>query len=296
VAGAAAAGAGASASAADQPEERADVLAPEEFSNLSLIGSGGNADVYWALWTGYDGEPVALKMPRLPGGKTLNQDVIDEFFEEVEMWAQLDDHTNVLTDNDWGEQPLPWLAMEYMDGGPLGEYAGRLSLDQSLWTALSITEALYHAHHRGVAHLDLKPGNILFKTAEDDWNVPKVADWGLAKMLLDHSQSVEGFSPQYAAPEQIDEDRGVPDQQTDIYQLGTVFYELFTGQPPFTGETAGVLHKALHEEPTPPSELAPRLPPELESVIQQALAKEKADRYEDISLLRKDLQEIYDDP
>jgi len=74
------------------------------------------------------------------------------------------------------------------------------------------------------------------------------------KSLLNHSKSIEGFSPQYAAPEQLGDDHGTADDITDIYQLGAVFYYLFTGQPPFQGDPAKVVYRVLDTNPTPPSE------------------------------------------
>jgi serine/threonine protein kinase len=144
-----------------------------------------------------------------------------------------------------------------------------------------------------VAHLDLKPANILFRTAADAWDVPKVTDWGLSKHLLDHSNSIEGFSPQYAAPEQFDDEYGSTDDITDIYQLGAVFYELFTGTPPFDGKPFKVIGKVKTQSPTPPSDIA-AVPAELDDILLTALAKSKTDRYDDIVYLRDELQTLFD--
>jgi serine/threonine protein kinase len=198
---------------------------------------------------------------------------------------------------DYGAQPVPWIAMEYMDGGHLGGYAGHLDTRQALWTAIAITKGVRHAHNRGIAHLDLKPQNVLFRTTEDDqaWDVPKVADWGLSKHLLDHSKSIEGYTPTYSAPEQLDREYGSADDITDVYQLGAVFYELFTGTPPFDGESTGqVVRQVLDEELAPPSELAD-VPDALDDILLMALAKPKDHRYEDIIFLRNALQDLYEE-
>jgi len=121
--------------------------------------------------------------------------------------------------------------------------------------------------------------------------VPKVADWGLSKHLLEHSKSVEGLSPQYAAPEQFDDEYGTTDDLTDVYQLGAVLYELFTGRPPFDGKSAKAMRRVLHEAPTPPSAVAD-VPAALDDVLLTALAKEKADRYESALYLRDALQNV----
>ena len=182
--------------------------------------------------------------------------------------------------------------MEYMDGGHLGRLAGDIDISRALWTAIAVTKGVRHAHRHGVAHLDLKPQNVLFRTVQDAWDVPKVADWGLSKRLLDHSNSIEGLSPYYAAPEQFDEEYGSPDDITDIYQLGAVFYELFTGQPPFEGKPFQVIDKVKNKSPTPPTEIVD-VPEELDNILLTALAKEKDDRYDNIIYLRDALQNVY---
>jgi serine/threonine protein kinase len=176
----------------------------------------------------------------------------------------------------------------------LGDRSDEMGLQQALWTAIAVTKGVRHAHMRGVVHLDLKPENILLRTVEDAWDAPKVADWGLSKHLLEHSKSVEGMSPHYAAPEQFDEAYGPTDNVTDVYQLGAVFYELFTGRPPFEGRPTKVMRAVMDDQPAPPSDLAD-VPEELDEVLLTALAKEKADRYEDILLLRNALQELFDE-
>ncbi|GAB3320726.1 serine/threonine protein kinase [Haloplanus salinarum] len=145
-----------------------------------------------------------------------------------------------------------------------------------------------------MAHLDLKPANVLFRSVADAWDVPKVADWGLSKHLLEHSKSVEGMSVAYAAPEQFDDAYGSTDDITDVYQLGAVFYELFTGRPPFEGQPFEVIDMVKNDRPTPPSEIAD-VPDALGNVLSNALAKAKGDRYDDIVYLRDDLQALFDD-
>jgi serine/threonine protein kinase len=201
----------------------------------------------------------------------------------------LDDH--ILGVLDSGNTPLSWIAMEHMDAGHLGEQAGDLPVDQSLWTA--IAEVARHAHRRGVAHLDLKPENVLFRAVADAWDAPKVADWGLSKHLLEHSKSAEGVTPHYAAPEQFADGYGTPDDITDVYQLGAVFYELFTGRPPFEGRPMRVMRQVETEQPTPPSDLAD-VPEGLDDVLLTALATERDKRYDAVVLLRSDLQELFE--
>lgn len=186
------------------------------------IGKGGNADVYHA--TAMDSDKkinLAIKQPRISG--TVHTETVEDMLSEAKTWQQIDDHDHVVSVIDYGGQPFPWIAMEYMDSGHLGDHAEQMSIKQSLWTAIMTTNAVRHAHRHGVVHLDLKPENILLQSAEDAWDIPKVADWGLSKHLLQHSKSIEGLSPQYAAPEQFDDSSASADDITDVYQLGRYF-------------------------------------------------------------------------
>lgn len=263
----------------------------DELTEESPIGSGGNADVTKATFpTGNGGVTVAIKKPRMRG--TLHTDAVERLLREAETWSKLDDHDHIVGILDYGAEPIPWIAIEYMDGGDIGDRAGSLSFDQAVWTAVAIVRGVRHAHRRGVAHLDLKPANVLFRSVEDTWDVPKVADWGLSKHLLDHSKSVEGLSPQYAAPEQFDDEYGAADDITDVYQLGTVLYELFTGRPPFEGMPNEIMSQVLSETPVPPSEIAD-VPSALDEILLTALAKKKSERYQSTLLLRNELQKLY---
>lgn len=257
-----------------------------------FVGSGGNADVYRVIVPTDEGElTLAIKKPRIAG--TIHRNAIERMMEEAETWEKLDDHDHIVSVVDWGvDSGIPWIAMEYMDGRNLDDRIGSFSRDQALWTAVSVTRAVHFAHYRrGVAHLDLKPENVLFRTVDDAWDVPKVGDWGLSRHLIDQSRSIEGFTPAYAAPEQFDPDYGSVDSLTDVYQLGATFYTLFTGHPPFEGRPETIMRKVLDEAPQPPSEISDA-PPALDDILLTALAKEQDDRYESVLYFRDQLQEL----
>lgn len=272
---------------------------PFEYTDIEKeerIGTGGDADVYRGIVSeGGETYPVAVKEPRFQG--TIQASVVDRFSSEARTWAKLDDHENIVSVYAWGTEPLPWLALEYMDGGTLESRIGSLELDEALWLAGRVAEGVRYGHRHGVAHLDLKPTNVLLcQTSSDTWDYPKVSDWGLAKLLLEHSNSVEGISPTYAAPEQFDpEAYGSPDDITDIYQLGTLTYALLTGEPPFTGPSAAVMQSVLQETPRPPSAVAPDVPGAVDKVILRALAKEKEKRYDGVLLLRDELNRLFEE-
>jgi serine/threonine protein kinase len=219
---------------------------------------------------------------------------VSSFVEEAETWDKIDDHDHIVGVLDWDSEPVPWIALEYMDGGSLQDRLGELSVAEALWVGVCLCRAVRHAHRRGIAHLDLKPENVLFRETDGNtWDYPKVADWGLAKMLLEHSKSVEGMSPKYAAPEQFDEETyGKPDDFTDIYAVGAVVYAALTGEPPFKGTAASVMQSVLNDEPAPPSERVDGLPEGTDEVVLKALEKRKEDRYESILDLRRKFEEL----
>jgi len=134
---------------------------------------------------------------------------------------------------------------------------------------------------------------VLFRRSETGWMVPKVSDWGLARMMLEETNSVAGLSPQYAAPEQFDADTfGSPDDQTDIYQLGVLLYELFTGRPPFHGSATNVMQSILTEDPKPPSSFTD-IHSSVDNLILKALKRNKKDRYDSVVYIRDNLKEIW---
>ncbi len=265
-----------------------------EIEKSERIGTGGDADVYLGTveHQGYTYQ-AAIKEPRFEG--TIQRRVAEKFQNEAETWSNLNDHENIVSVYARGAKPLPWIGLEYMDGGTLGDKIGSLDVGQALWLAGRIAEGIRYGHRHGVAHLDIKPTNVLLRdTGSGTWDYPKVSDWGLAKMLLEHSNSVEGISPTYAAPEQFDsETYGSPDDFTDIYQLGTVVYAMVAGEPPFTGASTAVMRSVLDGQPDPPSTVNPNLPEGVDEVVLNSLAKKKDDRYESVVLFRKELDRLF---
>jgi serine/threonine protein kinase len=120
----------------------------------------------------------------------------------------------------------------------------------------------------------------------------KISDWGLSKLMIDESVTLSGATPQYAAPEQISHEYGKPDERTDIYQLGTVFYELVTGKLPFEGEMAELYGSILTTIPTIPSEINDQAL-DVENIIMKCLSKNKEDRFKSMEEFLKELEEFY---
>ena len=249
------------------------------------IGLGGMATVFLAEDI-HLGREVALKVFWPRPGET--RDFLRRFAREARVLAQLD-HPHILPVYDYGERDeLAYLVTPYMSGGTLKQLLRErraLPPSEAIQLISQVLPALQYAHDRNLIHRDIKPGNLLFKA---DGSLV-LADFGLVKVvegagsegtplqtLSDTGKSITG-TPEYMAPEQI-EGRAV--MASDIYSVGIVLYEMVTGQRPFTGESLlNILMKHVNETPCPPHELNPYVSPQLEAVIQKAMAKEPQKRF-----------------
>lgn len=286
-------------SAAAQVPDPASVSTPvdltlnyQEFERQERLGRGATAEVYRATVETDDGRmELAIKEPITDG--TIVSETFDRFQKEVSVWERICDRPGIVSVVDWGEKPIPWIAMEYMDGGTLSERIDDVGVTEALWISEWVANSIRH-DRTGVQHLDLKPSNVLFReTSGDQWDLPKVADWGLARMIAETSASSDGFTVTYAAPEQFNPDTyGRTDARTDIYQLGALTYELIAGEPPFTGPNHKIMHGVLNEQPDPVSGHNPEVPAELDDVIGRALKKQKDDRYETAERFYAALQSV----
>jgi serine/threonine-protein kinase len=238
----------------------------------SLLGRGGMGEVYRADDLKLE-QPVALKL--LPRAFAQDQQRVNRFLGEVRLARQVS-HPSVCRVYDVGEADgRHFLSMELIDGEDLGTLLrriGRMSPDKGLEMARQLCAGLAAAHDRGVVHGDLKPSNVMI----DGRGRVRVADFGLASLAGD-DPSAGGGTPGYMAPELFaGASHGV---KTDIYALGLVLYELFTGKAAFKGNTALELARAHREiQPAGLTDLAPGLEPEVERVILRCLDKEPARR------------------
>jgi outer membrane protein assembly factor BamB len=277
------------------------------------LGEGGQTVVYEA--SVLDSEPPETVAVRQLGNREFDKSVewgedgdYEPFFKQTRKWATVDRRER--TEPRWSDsehivgivsvgETLPWTALEYMDGGSLADRLNEtdgLAIEEAVWIGERLCRGLELAHNNGVAHLDLKPQNILFReTRGRVWDVPKIADWGLARELLgETSDPMEMLSPRYAAPEQFDSARyGRVDPTTDIYQLGAVVYAMLTGEPPYTGRDESVMLDIVKEElPPPPSQRRSELSEELDAVIQTALEPWRSDRYDSIAQFKGALRTL----
>lgn len=241
----------------------------EKYSEVSLVGTGGTAQVYAAVRR-TDGEKVAVKVPLRADEATGRC-----FLKEISLWKGLV-HKNIVRIWSVNILPVPYVEMEFLDQS-LADLAKPLQPQKACRIAAGVAEGLAYAHARGVVHRDLKPGNILL-TAD---GTPKIVDWGLGRVLGDGDETVApGFSLRYAAPEQLAPARyGPAGARTDLYQLGVVLYELLTGRLPYDGRGPGEYSAAVLEgTPTPPSAVDPALAP-FDAFILRCLEKDQEKRF-----------------
>ncbi len=251
------------------------------------LARGGMAEVYLARDLLLD-RPVALKV-LFPEFAT-DRSFVERFRREARSAANLN-HPNIVSIYDWGEEDGTYfIVMEYVDGLTLRDLIrrqGPLLASRAAEIGADIAGALQFAHVGGVIHRDVKPGNVLITTTQ-----VKVTDFGIARAgdpaeSLTQAGAVMGTAT-YFSPEQAQ--GHVVDPRTDVYSLGVVLYEMVAGRPPFTGDNpVSIAYQHVREEPVPPSEHNPDVPPVFEAIVTKAMAKNRANRYSSAEDLRSDL-------
>ncbi len=274
----------------------------KHYQIVNLIGEGGMGEVYLATDTTL-GRRVALKV--LPAFVSKDPDRLRRFTQEARAASRLS-HPNVCVVHEIGETDdgRPFIAMEYVEGVTLRQRmrSHRIKLGDVLDIAIQIADALTAAHEAGIVHRDIKPENIVIRPE----GYVKILDFGLAKLTERHKGAIHATmstllfnsSPgtvigtaAYMSPEQA---RGIPvDERTDIWGLGVVLYEMASGNPPFTGETATDVVVAIVEKDQPPlSRHVEGTPPELERIVKKALRKDRNERYQIVKEMAIDLRSL----
>ncbi len=241
---------------------------------IAMLGKGGMGEVYRADDLSLD-QPVALKF--LPEAVSHNEQALERFRNEVRIARQVS-HPNVCRVYDLGEmEGLYFLSMEYVDGEDLGSLLrriGRLPTDKALEIARKLCAGLAAAHEKGVLHRDLKPANVML----DARGQVLLTDFGLAGLAGQiEGAEVRNGTPAYMAPEQLaGEEVSI---KSDIYALGLVLYEIFTGKLPFESTTlAGLIRAQRESEPVSPATLVRDLDPMVERVILRCLSVKPSQR------------------
>ncbi len=257
---------------------------------LGEVGRGGMGVVYRALDVRL-GRIVALKT--LAEASHATRDQLDRFLDEAKAVARLR-HPNIIAIHAIDEhEQRPYFSLEYAEGGNLAQWLanGPLSPRQAAELVESLAHAVHAAHCAGIVHRDLKPSNVLL-TAE---GVPKVSDFGLAKLLdgdsaRTYSGQVMG-TPSYMAPEQAEGRSREVGPAADVYALGAILYQALTGRPPFLGDSAlETLKLVTTTEVVPPARLRPDVPRDLETICLKCLEKAASKRYVDARSLAEDLR------
>jgi len=295
---------------------------------LEELGGGGMGVVYKAMDTRL-GRPVALKFLRAVGlahagneqSPQHQAETLERFRREARAASALN-HPNIVVVHDVGQhEGQPFMVMEFLEGRTLKHVIeqGRLQTQAIIDLAIEIADGLAAAHAKGIIHRDIKPTNIFVTgPASDRPGQVKILDFGLAKSWTPEAQPAGGLASTslgtnaptvtvldvsltssgvtvgtaaYMSPEQAR--REELDVRTDLFSFGVVLYELASGQRPFQGDVAAVvLHQILAETPVPLSKLNPRLPAELEHIVNKALEKDRALRYQSAAEMGADLKRL----
>jgi serine/threonine-protein kinase len=267
------------------------------------IGRGGMGTVYKVVHTQM-GKIAAMKV--LHGSLAKDRELVKRFHQEATAISKLN-HPNIVQVFDFGRvDSTMYLVMEFLKGEDLAlilKRNGPLSVTRCCPILTQICDALIEAHGLNIIHRDLKPENVRVARTRDGQDFVKVLDFGLAKMLEEEEYKREESitqrgslvgTPYYMAPEMI---RAKPlDHRIDIYSLGAVAYRMLTAQNAFVAKTPlGVLTKHLSEEAMPPSQRVPErnLPPAVDAIVLQAMAKNPDRRYQTVEDLKRDLVQLH---
>src|SRR6478735_6709890 len=268
-------------------------LAAGRYRILKLLGEGGMGQVYLAEHVAIE-KRVALKILRAEFA--AKGDIVTRFQQEAISASRIK-HPNVLDVFDFGqlENGRFFLAMEFLEGNDLADELSRrrvLDAASGIRISMQMCRALAAAHANGVVHRDMKPENVFLQRTVDGEEIVKIVDFGIAQLRSKDAEAVQtkrrltrtGMifgTPEYMAPEQAGGKHADP--RSDIYSVGIIMYEMFTGAVPFTGDTfLGVLAKHL-SDPTPQMhEICPEVAVSrsLQAVIMRALEKDPTVRYQ----------------
>ena len=267
-----------------------------------LLGAGGMGEVYRAEHV-YIHKTVAIKLLRPE--ITASPEAVQRFHQEARTASSIG-HRNIVGIEDFGKlgNGVVYLAMEFLAGTPLNKLIakGPLGNARALGLMTQIAEGLRAAHARDIIHRDMKPENVFVVPVQSDPNggsdaeLVKILDFGIAKM---NAAGAEGANltrtgaifgtPHYMSPEQAM--GNAVDRRADIYSVGVLMFEMFTGRVPFKAESfLGILTQHVYEEPPHPCQLRPDLPAVIETIILKAMAKDPGKRQQDMDELIVELR------
>src|SRR3990172_7601473 len=257
---------------------------------VERIGRGGMGTVYKAHDPVLD-RLVALKV--ISGEGEVTEELKARFYREAQACAKLS-HPNIVVVHDLGEDAGKlFIVMEFLDGQELKYLIERkaLSLEEKLALMVQVCDGLHFAHQKGIIHRDIKPGNIFVLRNKQ----AKILDFGIARIAagtdpgLTRTGLIMG-TLRYMSPEQA---RGKVDHRSDIFSVGTVFYELLVSRPVFDSpDPLEILEKIRAQQPIPLTALDPTIPPELAALGERALRKDPAQRFPDLGQMRAQIEAV----
>ncbi len=267
----------------------------DTYTVMDLIGRGGMGEVYEVQHARLAGR-YALKL--LPPAFANEHVSVTRFRREADITSALR-HPSIVQVIDFDHTPAgqPFLVMEYLDGGDLGQLmatAGAMPLPRVLKIVEQIVSALSAVHRKGIVHRDLKPQNVLLIRDDDlTQDRVKLVDFGLSKRSettllalgssISRDQTLLG-TPRYMAPEQASGRIDDIDATTDQFALAAMVYEMLTGTSAFDGDhMAMLLYRIVSEEPIPMGRFVPDLPAYVEAAVRRAMAKQRADRFASVT-------------
>jgi serine/threonine protein kinase len=267
----------------------------EAYQIIRLVGEGGMGRVYEARHLRLKDRRFAIKVlhPEL----ARDPDVVARFQREAESASSIG-HPNVIDVYDVHRTPdgVPYIVGEFLEGQEFGgelQNGGRIDIPKAVHVTRQVCRALTAAHRKGIVHRDMKPENVFLVDHDGALSV-KVIDFGIStagqagKNNLTKTGMIMG-TPSYMAPEQARGDK--VDHRADIYAVGAMLYHAVTGKKPFeSDDPASTLSLVLTEEPERPHKINRHIPEALELVIQHAMAKEPADRYQSMEELEMALE------
>lgn len=264
-----------------------NMIISKRYSIIKIIGRGGMGSVYKA----FDKElnvDVAMKFLKPDLGK--DPIILERFKQEIVLARQII-HKNVVRIYDLGEhRNVRFISMEYINGKSLKfkiKKIGPISVADTLDIVIPICSALKAIHALGIIHRDLKPQNILI----DKNNIVKVVDFGIARAINRTEITTSGGmigTPAYMSPEQVNGEKSGPG--SDLYSLGIIMYEMFSGKLPFYSDLpAALVMKHLTDIAEPLSDFLPDFPKEMSDIVEKLMQKEVENRYKSVDLLMQEL-------